>query len=124
MKINPIAGVTVILIAALGGTIVFGTDASSNNEVKPSGSVPVAESSDSRKGTAVESRLEELEREYDEASAAVGFEPPTSYQPDPEIVRGIRHSAELNEMLCKTQGINCDAAKLFRKQYEEMASGL
>lgn len=47
-----------------------------------------------------------------------------NYKPDPEIINGMKQGVEINEMLCKTQGINCEAAKLFRKQYEDAKSGL
>lgn len=38
---------------------------------------------------------------------------------DTEIDQGLRHSIEINEMLCKQTGQNCAEAKLFRRQYNE-----
>jgi hypothetical protein len=46
-----------------------------------------------------------------------------TYRPDPAAANGMKQAAEINEMLCKTRGINCEEAKLFRRQYEEAISG-
>lgn len=66
---------------------------------------------------------EVLERARENASSGSDASAPYTYRPDPAVANGMKQAAEINEMLCKTRGINCEEAKLFRRQYEEAISG-
>ncbi|MEP3050674.1 MAG: hypothetical protein ABJP48_13005 [Erythrobacter sp.] len=66
---------------------------------------------------------EVLERARENASSDSNASAPYTYRPDPAAANGMKQAAEINEMLCKTRGINCEEAKLFRRQYEEAISG-
>jgi hypothetical protein len=44
---------------------------------------------------------------------------PSMRSRDPEMDRDMRHAIEFNEMLCSTNGQNCEAARLARRQYNE-----
>ena len=50
---------------------------------------------------------------------AVPTLPPSNYPVDPEIQRGQQQAVELNEMICKQTGQNCEAAATARRHYEE-----
>lgn len=58
--------------------------------------------------------------EYDAATDYLySSAPPSDYRPDPELQRGQRQAVELNEMICKQAGQNCEAAAMARRHYEE-----
>ncbi|MHA4837199.1 hypothetical protein [Sphingopyxis sp. MSC1_008] len=65
-----------------------------------------------------------LQREYDDAIAEVeNFDfsaaPPPAARMDPELEMGSRQAVELNEMICKQTGQNCELAEMARKQHME-----
>ncbi|MBD3746917.1 MAG: hypothetical protein IE932_11970 [Sphingopyxis terrae] len=67
-----------------------------------------------------ERSLGELEAEYNAAMEDLySSNPPSDYRPDSEIQRGQRQAVELNEMICKQTGQNCEAAAMARRHYEE-----
>ena len=67
-----------------------------------------------------ERSLNDLEAEYDAAMDDLySSASPSGYMPDPELQRGQRQAVELNEMICKQTGQNCEAAALARRHYEE-----
>ena len=112
-----LTGGSCLVIGLIMGTTVTGGEDKSQSDLASSVSV------DSKVSNAA-GDLDELEKAYEDAMSAVGSSTPRGYRPDPAVSNGMKHAAEINEMLCKTRGINCEEAKLFRRQYEEMSSGL
>jgi hypothetical protein len=68
--------------------------------------------------------LNELERAYDDAAAAVGSSAPSgSNIADPQMLGHLRNAAESLELSCRSYGTNCQAAEISRRQYEDALIG-
>jgi len=68
--------------------------------------------------------MDELERAYEDAAAAVGSSAPSGNKiADPQMLGHLRTAAESLERSCKSYGTNCQAAEISRKQYEDALSG-
>jgi len=67
-----------------------------------------------------ERAVQALEQDFEESMDDLYLStPPPNYRPDPELQRGQRQAVELNEMICKQTGQNCEAAAMARRYYEE-----
>lgn len=115
--------VTVALVAvvSLGAAFGAGTLLGGNNskEVTKAGA-PHTRSSENAVHT--DKRLA--------VDAEQGFEPARSdfksrittptFRPDPELQRGRQHAIELNELICRETGQNCEATRLAQRQYQQI----
>jgi hypothetical protein len=67
-----------------------------------------------------EANVAAAQRDYDQAMANLNSPtPPSSFRPDPQMQMGERHAIELNEMICRQTGQNCELAQMARRQYNE-----
>ena len=68
----------------------------------------------------MESEIQALEREYDAAMGDLYSGTQRSpHRPDPEMQQGLRDVVELNDMICKQTGQNCEVATMTRRKYEK-----
>ncbi len=112
LKSYLLAGICFVVGLSIG--LVIPINNSTNREPLSEGSQELSKSEIDG-----EAYIEKLEQEAQEALDNVYSGDTIIYQPNPEIINGMKEGVEINEMLCKTRGINCEAAKLFRKQYED-----
>lgn len=113
-------GGTALAIAFAGGAFWSGA---SGEAQTPSGlqsnSVELAVDADAAVAAA-EAAVADAQRDFDGAMADLGSPYPSrGYRPDPEMQMSERHIIELNEMICKQTGQNCELARMARRQYEE-----
>ena len=106
-------------ISALVAAFCAGAIWSSSNSAGREVIGPKINSGDTAMADA-EAAANDAQQDFDRAMANLNSPPSRSNDvSDPDIQMGERHAIELNELICKEYGQNCELAKLARRQYQE-----